>query len=101
MPQITLLPDLAPDMHELRIAIRPCYVPDHPTQLTVYVSKGRDLPAMPVWVGTLVGIETDFLSTFVSEVTMAWAHGNRMRDVQVAALAVRRQARAHREAHEF
>lgn len=101
MPQQSLLPDIVPDMHDLRITLRRPYDDDHPLTIIVAVARKRDDPPMPIWVGTLEGTASDYLNTLVSEAVMAWAYGQRPKDVMIACTGVRKQARAHAALHDF
>lgn len=101
MPQLTIDPDLVPTLHGVRIEAVMPPTALHSLQFNVYVRRAEKGDYMPVYSTFLPGIESDFLMTITKEVMAAWAYGEGVRDVQIAASGVKRQAKAHREAHEF
>lgn len=92
---------------------------DHPTMttLTLHLEAptpgGLEATRVRVVIGTskqpptthciidLEGSMTDFLGTLVEEVTLAWAYGERPKDVAKTAEVVRKQARAHAAQYDF
>lgn len=101
MPQLQLTPVGPSEMRSLRITIDPPGPDRDALQVVVAIERARQTAPMPVWVGALPGLQADFLLTLVKEVTSAWAYGEDARDVQRAASSVKKQARAHADAHEF
>lgn len=101
MPQLTLNPHDPSAMRDLRILVRPPKAPNWATEVIVSVEQGRHDTPFPVWVGSLPGLESDCLVTLVTEALTSWAYGERIRDVQVACAAVKKQAVVHAARHEF
>lgn len=99
MPQQSLLEDT---MGTMEISLRP---PDHMEgreHLEILVSVGyKRRPPSTILATQFVGIETDYLDTFLAAVVMTWAYGERPSDVRKAGTDVMRLARKHRRAHEF
>lgn len=88
-------------MRDLRITITPPKTALDALQVVVAVERGNQTAPFPCWVGTLPGIQADFLMTLVKEAVSAWAFGEDARDVQRACASVKIQARNHEHAHEF
>lgn len=101
MPQLQLTPVGPAEMRDLRITISPPRTADAALQVVVAIERASQDTPMPVWVGSLPGIQADFLMTLVREAVSAWAYGEDARDVQRACSAVKRQARDHEHAHAF
>lgn len=88
-------------MGDLRVLLRPPDAARPHTEVIVSVSLSNRSDPWPIWVGTLVGSETDFLQTLVTDVVNAWAYGERPKDVAKAAIAVRKAAVAHAALYDF
>lgn len=69
-------------------------------QVWVYAAVDHE-DMLPVWIGSLQGLESDLLVTLVSEAVSAWAYGESRRDLQRACAAVKRQAKVHAITHGF
>lgn len=101
MPQISLLDDHTPTMGDLTIRVKPAGPLRETTEVVVSVGRTPKDPPMPVWVGTLPAIETDMLTTLVTDALTSWAYGERIKEVRLACASVKKMASAHAAAHQF
>jgi hypothetical protein len=100
MPQQNLLPD-----HQTMTAVQilveaPIPVERDFTRVKIGVATSTR-PLTTYAVIDLEGTMTDFLGTLVEEAVLAWAYGERPKDVATAAAAVRKQARSHAALYDF
>lgn len=98
MPQLNLLKP-ADDLMGCRVTWSyPDYQPDAPLMSEVQLRR-RNGDWYTLISHVWQGIEADFMVTYVSDITIAWAFSD-SRAVLGAAVSTHRAARAHRREHE-
>lgn len=99
MPQNSLFPEHQPPPI-LRLELRgsDLTVGRQHLEVAVMCPQRESLDGL-VHLGRYPGIESDFLPTLVTEVSLAWAFGEGLRDIRRAATDVKKCATAHAHLH--